>query len=49
MKCKKEDILTFLNVLGEYFIPLEKVDMCFNKRAYGSYTSSAIHMRPVQN
>jgi len=37
-KCKKEDILTFLNVLGEYFILMKKVDMYFKKRTYGSPT-----------
>ena len=32
MKCQKEDILTFSNVLGESFISREKVDMYFKKK-----------------
>jgi len=33
-----DDILTFLNVLGDYFISHEKVDMYSKKRTYGSPT-----------
>jgi len=35
-KRKNEDILTFLNVLGDYFFSYEKVDMYSKKRTYGS-------------
>ena len=47
-KCTKEDILTFFNVLGEYFIFLEKSGHVLQKEGVGSHTSNAIHMRPVQ-
>jgi len=37
-KCKKDDVLTFVNVLGEYFNSHENVDMCFKKRTCGGPT-----------
>jgi len=37
-KCKKEDILTFFVVLGDYFISHEKVVRYYEKRTYGSPT-----------
>jgi len=37
-KCEKEDILTFFNVLGDYFISHEKSGPVLKKRTYGSPT-----------
>jgi len=37
-KCKKEGILAFLNVLEDYFISHENLDMYSEKRTYGSPT-----------
>jgi len=37
-KCKKEGILAFFNVLGDYLISHEKMDMYSRKRTCGSPT-----------
>jgi len=37
-KCKREDILTFLNVLGDHLISHEKSGHALQKRTYGSPT-----------
>jgi len=45
---KKEDILTFLNVLGEYFISHEKSGQLIHRGRVVALLSNATHMRPVQ-
>jgi len=42
--------LTFLNVLGDYFISHEKSGhvQYYRQRRYGSLVNNVTHMRPVQ-
>jgi len=50
-KCKKEEILTVLNVLGDYFISHEKSGhvACSKKRTYGSPTEQGFSYATCAN
>jgi len=45
---KKEDILTFLKVLGYYFISHEKSGHVLKKGRMAALLNNAAHMRPAQ-